>query len=308
MKYLIIAIAAFGLIEQSALALPITTPCSNTDLGNGWTCVGGNNQYGVFPPVPQYSLGFVNLQSGDLLVLAVDTTSNSSPITVTDSAGNAWQQFAPGLQPDAIDGPGHGYSIFYVLNSNGAAAGDTVTVSVANGDFVSDFAISQFRNSGGPSLGIEPDIAYTVNGVGGTGPCPCPGGSQSITTQYAGDLILGAANQNASPASLSAGFVPVDAPPFSDCNLSVNPFCVFAATSQTTAGNVGWQWSDTDPNDANFSVLLAFRNANAAATVPEPRAAVLGVTGLIAILLIDLLRRRISCRRSAAIHPDCCSL
>jgi hypothetical protein len=165
-------------------------------------------------------------------------------------------------------------------------AGDAVTVSVANGGSVSDFAISQFRNAGGPSLGIEPDIAYTINGVGGPGPCPCPGADQSVTTDHSGDLILGAANQNASPLTLSAGFIPVDSPPFIDCSLTANPFCFFAASSQTTAGNVGWQWTDTNPNDGNFSVLLAFRNSDSAAPVPEPAAGVLTTGGLVMVLVL----------------------
>jgi hypothetical protein len=293
-RFLVAAIFLFAL--SPAFASSIGTGCSNTSLGNGWTCVSGNDIFATGDSVQ--TIGLADVQQGDLLVLALDMTSLDADVNVTDNAGNTWTQVPGGVSPDAIDAAGHGYALFYVLDSNPLNYAYSATVSIYGGGSplttcdlalpcVSDLAISQFRSTSGPARGIEASIALSANAMSELGPCPCAAASQTIVTTRSGDLILGAANQNGAPATVSSGFVPVDSG--ADCHTDQQPFCFFAATTQDSAGVASWAWAADTPSDPYFSALLAFQQGDAP-TAPELPGAILAVSGLLTIVYRKFFR------------------
>jgi hypothetical protein len=254
--------------HQQAL---VAAGCKNTDLGNGWTCIQGTDYYAADGFIEELYLKAAPIAAGDLLVFCMDdaaTGLTSASYKVTDTAGNAWTQWAPSkttnLPYQSIDQPNGGYSCWYVLNSKAHAVGYEVII---NGGIhrTADLAIGQFRYTYGASRGIEANIAYDGStlanqGDAADGKCPCAAGNQTITTAYSGDLIIGMANMSAGPDWISSGLTVVDSS--TQCVPKATEFCFFVAKTQAAAGIVGWSWSDTNASDPYFSALMAFRNSN----------------------------------------------
>jgi hypothetical protein len=253
--------------------------CSNTSLGNNWTCVEGIHTFS-FNCYYTCTRTLAAVNAGDLLVYCYDlseTGSVAEHLSLADNAGNTWKEYPPGPQMSGIDVPNASWSCWYVLNSRAKAAGYALSVTYPNPNHADD-ALAQFRNSGGGSAGIDTtsgygasgtvSLLYTSNALSSTTKTgnSYQGFNGSITTGYNGELLVAAQNMEQAPVSMSAGWTAVDADA-SACPVPTYPVCFFAAKSQATAGAAAFEWTDNTGGDAYFTALMAFQ-APPVRTVP----------------------------------------
>jgi hypothetical protein len=178
----------------------------------------------------------IYLHSGGAPTVSV---SNGSGQTFTPTMGNAtWNNPATSQ-----------YTLGWVLDSAAKASGYQFTCTSSSGS--PDEGAANFRYTGGASQGIETPQQQT-NGVtlSATGTCPCAAGNQTIVTTHNGDLIIMIGNEiNGGFDTATAGFIGADGGQL-------------LANTQSSAGSINVQWTDTNASDPIFSGLAAFRNSS----------------------------------------------
>lgn len=236
------------LIAAILLSLPAWSQCSNTSLGNGWTCVwGGYNTGGT-----GVNKIFVDaIQAHDVLVGFCDTgnaDNNGGHNVITDNNGDTWVQangpIAWKSSPDGINGDATA-GTFVVLDANAGSAG-TVQATCSGssqGAAFADIALAILRNTGGASPAI--DAPATVSAVVQTtvGTCPYGGTGNLVptittTTNHNQELVVGMAQNGANgPTGTPSGWIWLD-----------NIGYLFG-TTLTSAGSIGLSYCLGSPEE-----------------------------------------------------------
>jgi centrosomal CEP192-like protein/ASPM-SPD-2-Hydin domain-containing protein len=117
-----------------------------------------------------------NTQAGDLLLVAFDYDSSSSPTSVTDSQGNVFTEVG-----SQLNSPGGGLSrVYYAKNIKGGA--DTVKVTLSASSSYLELYLNEYSG-----INTTNPIDAEVGASGNAGAVS----SGSVTTTAAGDIIYG---------------------------------------------------------------------------------------------------------------------